>query len=646
MTISKIQPSITNREDTVIRKIMEGTASETGEQFFLALVENLATVLNVLGAWVTEFIADEYKLRARAFWLNGKFVSHYEYDIAGTPCEPVVCNKEMLHIDDNVIELFPNDPDLPSLNAVSYMGAPLLDSDKQLTGHLAVLNDKPMKKNSRDMAIFKIFAARAAAEMNRIRVEFEVRERELQLSSLFTNAIDAVIEFNNDFTITRSNPAATKIFQCDTGDLSGQDLSQFLTDKGKKKIQHLITELGKHPPETRAVWIPDGLQVVNCRKQKFPAEATLSCYEVRQQSFHVLIMRNVNKKLEAEKKIQALTAEAEYLREELREFQCCEGIIGESEDIIEILQDVEQVAGTESTVLVTGETGTGKEVVVRAIHQSSQRQDKPFIRVNCPAIPDALIESEFFGHEKGAFTGATTKRDGRFALADGGTIFLDEIGELPPHLQVNLLRVIQEGEFEPVGSSQTKRVDVRIIAATNRDLEQEVKEGRFREDLFYRLNVFPIKIPPLRVRGNDIILLAEYFIDRYAYQSGRSFNPLSAEDINRLKAYIWPGNIRELQNVIERAVVTSRDSRLNLYRALPEALYKTDTHELSTADSDQNTVRTMRELQEMERENIIRALEVSNWKVSGENGAAKMLDIPPTTLNSRIKALDIKRQLV
>jgi PAS domain S-box-containing protein len=644
MTVLKIQQSNTNNEDTVIRMILEGTASETGEQFFRALVENLATVLNVLGAWVTEFIEDEYKLRARAFWLNGKFISHYEYEIAGTPCEPVVCNKDMLHIDDNVIELFPKDPDLQSLNAVSYMGAPLIDSNNQLIGHLAVLNDNPMKKNDRDTAIFKIFAARAAAEMNRIRIESEVREREQQLSSLFNSAIDAVIEFTNDFIITRSNPAATKIFQCETGELIGQDLSKFLTDNGKKKIQHLITELGKHPPENRAVWIPDGLQIINCQKKEFPAEVTLSCYEVKQQAFHVLIMRNVNEKIEAEKKIRALTAEAEYLREELSEFQCCEGIIGESEKIIEILRDVEQVAGTESTVLVTGETGTGKEVIVRAIHQSSQRQTKPFIRVNCPAIPDTLIESEFFGHEKGAFTGATQKRDGRFTLADGGTIFLDEIGELPLHLQVKLLRVIQEGEFEPVGSSQTKRVNVRIIAATNRELEKEVKEGKFREDLYYRLNVFPIKIPPLRERGDDIILLAKYFIDKYANQSGHRFDSLSEEDIRRLQAYTWPGNIRELQNVIERAVVTSRNSRLNLYRALPEAFNEPGTFELSAVDTAQTSIRPMHELRKMERENIIRALEVSNWKVSGEMGAAKILDIPPTTLSSRIKALDIKRQ--
>jgi PAS domain S-box-containing protein len=644
MTNFKSSLSKMNEEDSVIRKILEGTAAETGEQFFCALVENLATALDVRGAWVTEFLEDSYRLRARAFWIDGRFISDYEYDIEGTPCEPVICNKDMLHVEDNVIELFPKDPDLLPLNAVSYMGAPLLDTNDQIIGHLAVLNDKSMQKNPRDMAIFKIFTARAAAELRRIRIETDIRDREQQLSSLFDNAIDVIIEFNDDFQITRANPSAEKIFQCDSGQLEGKDLSEFFTGEGKKKLHRLIQELGKQPPQNRSVWIPDGLKVVSCHKEEFPAEATLSCYEVRKKPCHVLIMRNVNERLEAEHKINALTAETEYLREELNEILCCEGIIGESDAIIEILKDVDQVANVESTVLITGETGTGKEVIVRAIHQSGIRKDMPLIRVNCPAIPDTLIESEFFGHEKGAFTGATTKRDGRFTLADGGTIFLDEIGELPLHLQVKLLRVIQEGEFERVGSSQTKKVDVRVIAATNRDLEQEVREGKFREDLYYRLNVFPIKIPPLRERGNDIILLVDFFIDKFSHQLGRSFEPLSAEDIHRLNAYNWPGNIRELQNVIERAVITSKDSKLNLARALPEAYSQSYLQEMSTPVINDNSVRTMSELQEIERDNIIRALDVSNWKISGEKGAAKILGVPATTLSSRLKTLNIKRQ--
>ena len=239
--------------------------------------------------------------------------------------------------------------------------------------------------------------------------------------------------------------------------------------------------------------------------------------------------------------------------------------------MIQVLNDVAQVAETDATVLILGETGTGKEVLARAIHAASRRRENAFIKVNCAAIPATLIESEFFGHEAGAFTGATKRRDGRFALADRGTIFFDEIGELPPDLQVKLLRVLQEGEFEPVGSSRTLKVDVRVLAATSRDLQQAVRHGKFRQDLYYRLNVFPIHLPPLRERGEDIELLAAEFAARLAKRMGRKIQALSREEIRRLRAYSWPGNVRELHNVIERALITSRDGTLNLDRALPRS---------------------------------------------------------------------------
>ena len=231
-----------------------------------------------------------------------------------------------------------------------------------------------------------------------------------------------------------------------------------------------------------------------------------------------------------------------------------------------------EVAATDATVLILGETGTGKEVIARSIHRTSRRHNKPLIKVNCAAIPATLIESELFGHEAGAFTGATKKRDGRFAMAHGGTIFLDEVGELPLDLQSKLLRVLQEGEFEPVGSSQTRKVDVRVLAATNRDLQRAIGEGKFREDLYYRLNVFPIELPPLRERRGDIGALAAAFAEKFAKSMGRSIEPLSADCIRRLEAYRWPGNVRELQNIIERAVITARDGKLNLDRALPESV--------------------------------------------------------------------------
>jgi transcriptional regulator with GAF, ATPase, and Fis domain len=338
-----------------------------------------------------------------------------------------------------------------------------------------------------------------------------------------------------------------------------------------------------------------------------------------------------------------LTVEAEYLREEIKELQNFDEIVGQSEPLLRLLHDVREVAQTDATVLILGETGTGKELVARAIHLASRRRDKPLVKVNCAAIPAALIESEFFGHEQGAFTGATKKRDGRFTLAHGGTIFLDEVGELPIDLQVKLLRVLQEGEFEPVGSSQTRKVDVRVLAATNRDLKQTVGEGKFREDLYYRLNVFPIEMPPLRERGDDISLLASAFANKFAQRMGRSIEPLSEDCVRRLKAYSWPGNVRELQNVIERGVITSRDGRLNLDRALPETGKMTATEAVSPEETAKK-VRTAKELAELERSNLVAAMEATGWRVAGDGGAAQLLGMKPTTLSSRMKALGIERK--
>jgi transcriptional regulator with GAF, ATPase, and Fis domain len=256
------------------------------------------------------------------------------------------------------------------------------------------------------------------------------------------------------------------------------------------------------------------------------------------------------------------------------------------------------------------------------------------------------MESEFFGHEKGAFTGATQRREGRFALANQGTIFLDEIGDLSLDLQAKLLRVLQEGEFAPVGSSYTKTVDVRVLAATNRDLQQLVKAGRFRDDLYYRLNVFPIEVPPLRERGDDILLLASAFAAKFAQRLGRRMEPPNDAHKTRLKAYGWPGNVRELQNVIERAVITSRDGRLNLERALPagagEPVREGAMSEAMSRDVSERILQ-IRELQQLERKNILRALESAEWRVAGKDGAAALLGMNPSTLNSRIRALRIAR---
>jgi transcriptional regulator with GAF, ATPase, and Fis domain len=323
------------------------------------------------------------------------------------------------------------------------------------------------------------------------------------------------------------------------------------------------------------------------------------------------------------------------LREEIDVNRMFEEIVGSSPALQVVLSGVAKVAPTDSTVLITGETGTGKELIARAIHKRSQRASRAFVSVNCAAIPRDLIASELFGHEKGAFTGATQRRLGRFESADGGTIFLDEIGELPAEMQIALLRVLQEREFQRVGGNESIRADVRVVAATNRDLQAAIADGRFRDDLFYRLNVFPIEVPALRERKPDIPLLVEYFVDRYASQAGKKITGISKKSMELLETYGWPGNIRELQNVIERSVIISDSENLSI----DESWF---ARQPATADS---AIQPFSEkLVAKEREMIESALAESNGRVAGPRGAAAMLGIPHSTLDSKIKALRINKQ--
>ena len=632
--------------DVALRKILEGTATETGEQFFKALVENLAAALNTHGAWVTEYFPESRRLKALAFWMGGQWLKDWEMVVNGTPCERVIDERCLIHIPDNLLEIYAEDPDVQAVGAASYMGMPLLDLDGKILGHLAVLDLRPMPPEPRAQALFQIFAARAAAELRRMRAEAQVREREQKLGRLVGSAMDAIIELDQHLKINQVNPAAEKVLGASAMALTGQTFTHFLAPDSREKLARLIIDLDTRPEGQRSLWIGGGLTATVHGGESFQAEATLSRFDVKREPFYTLVLRNVNDRLQAERKIESLTIEAEYLREELNELIGADEIIGRSDALLRVLDDVKEVAGTDATVLILGETGTGKELVARAIHLASGRRDKPLIKVNCAAIPATLMESEFFGHEQGAFTGATKKRDGRFALAHGGTIFLDEIGELPLDLQAKLLRIIQEGEFEPVGSSQTRKVDVRVIAATNRDLEKLLRAGQFREDLFYRLNVYPIKLPPLRERPDDIGMLATAFARNFARRMGRRLVPLSDDCVRRLQAYNWPGNVRELQNIIERAVITSRDGHLNLDRALPESV-NAAAAALGPVVADKPTaqhVRTAKEFEELERSNIIAALKAAEWKVAGEKGAAQLLGVKPTTLSSRMKALNIERK--
>jgi transcriptional regulator with GAF, ATPase, and Fis domain len=365
--------------------------------------------------------------------------------------------------------------------------------------------------------------------------------------------------------------------------------------------------------------------------------------------------KNADEKLKAayaelEKKVAERTAELQrlkdrlqeeniFLREELEELQAYGDIIGESPALKRVIRQIELVAPTDASVLILGESGTGKELVAREIHRHSNRRDRPMIKVNCATIPKELYESEFFGHVKGAFTGATRDRAGRFQAADGGTLFLDEIGEIPLELQGKLLRVLQEGEYERIGEERTRRVDVRIIAATNQDLKANVDRKLFREDLYYRLNVFPIEVPPLRARKEDVRPLADYFLSQVAQHMNLAKPQLTRSNLTQLQGYTWPGNVRELQNAIERAVILSRSGRL-MFDLPANHVNEATTDSCAggvSSNEDLPEVLSERQIIDLQRENMLAALKRCDWKIYGRDGAAQLLGLNPTTLIERKK---------
>jgi PAS domain S-box-containing protein len=632
-------------EEVVLRMLIESTAAVTGKKFFYNLVECMSKALGAEGAWCTVLNREKRTLKALAFLMKGEWFEDYEYDFTGTICEEVVMKDELVYYPDNIMDIYPASDTLRTFKAVSFLGSPLKDSDGTTLGYLSILDTRPIPDDPQLLGIFNIFADRAAAELRRLRAESKIKEREEKLTSLLDSAMDSIIELDSRLRVNLVNSSAEKLFGQKSVSLEGHDFTRFLTKESRIKLMSLLKELHSLPEGRKHLWVDGGLKAVTSNGSEFTAEATVSTFEKDRETFYTLILRNVNERIEASKRISSLMDEAKYLEEEIKDLGNFDDIIGESAPMLEVLRDVRQVAGTDSTVLILGETGTGKEVIARTIHKSSGRSEKPLIKVNCAAIPVHLIESEFFGHEAGAFTGATRKRDGRFTLADGGTIFLDEVAELSLDLQAKLLRVLQEGEFEPVGSSTTKKVDVRVIAATNRNLKKGVEKGEFREDLYYRLNVFPINLPPLRDRTDDIELFARSFADKFAKRMGREFHPLNDDCIRLLKSYPWPGNVRELQNVIERAVITSQGGRLDLHRSFPETSAQPAPKAFGPAESaPAGSILTLEEMKSFERENILKALASACGRIYGAGGAATLLGMNPSTLRSRMKALGIKRE--
>ncbi|NIN73086.1 MAG: PAS domain S-box protein [Gemmatimonadetes bacterium] len=464
----------------------------------------------------------------------------------------------------------------------------------------------------------------------RKQVEEALRASEERFAAIFRSAMDAIVIVDSELRISMLNQAAERVFKCTAAEILGRSFREFLCADSRAALDQCVRSVQRAESRYCYLWAPEGLSAVRADGERVPVEATVSLVEVGEQRLYAIILRDINDRMRSEAELQRLHEEMVYLQQELETTHGYGEIVGTAPPMKSVYEAIEKVAATDSTVLITGETGTGKELVARAIHAASPRKDKVLVRVNCAALPAGLIESELFGHEKGAFTGATSRKIGRFELAHGGTIFLDEIGDIPLDLQNKLLRVLQEGEFERLGDSQTRKVDVRVIAATNRELSDAIDEGLFRSDLFYRLNVFPIGVPALRERKKDIPLLVKHLVMKYSVKLGKNIESIPQAAMNALMAYDWPGNVRELENVIERAVILTTGTELELGDWLS-----------GSATAGPSRIRT---LEEVERDHINRVLEATGWRVRGDAGAAAFLGLKPTTLEARMKKLGIERQ--
>lgn len=626
MSSTSAQNQFSQDELIALRAIVEGTAHSTGEEFFRNLVQHLADAMGRGYALIAEF-AGPQRARTLAYWKKSAVVSNFEYDLAGTPCEEVV-RGQLCHHPTSVSAKFPLDTGLVEMGIDSYLGVPLVDPDGRHLGHLCVFDTQPMPEEPRNLLIFRIFAARASAELARLRVERELAESEQRFRDLYEEAPIAYVKEDLKSRFISANRAALRILGIAPDQVAttvGMSLVPN-TPSAQRRVREAFAKIGQGT-DTSGV-------VLELRRKDTGEPIWIQWWSKPDPSgdFTRTMFVDITERIQLEQEKARLTAHNVYLQDEIKSAHNFEEIIGQSPALLAALAKVERVAPTEATVLILGQTGTGKELIARAIHSRSGRRDKPFIKVNCATLPSGLVESELFGHEKGAFTGANSRRIGRFELAHGGTLFLDEIGELSVDLQAKLLRVLQEREFERVGGSTPIKSDVRIIAATNRDLLKGVQAKAFREDLYYRLNVFPIEMPPLKDRVQDIPLLVRFLVEKFAARVGRRIDQVSAQTMDRLKAYAWPGNVRELENVIERAIILASTETLEIE---PEMLPNTV--------SDSDVANRSATLEQLDREHIVAVLNQTRWVIDGDRGAARILGLHPNTLRSRMKKLGIAR---
>ena len=630
----------------LVFEIAQGVWRDTGEGFLRSLVRQLARALAADLVLVGSLQPGGAKIRTLAVHSSTSEIPAFEYDLSGTPCAGVI-EKRSCSYAQGVQQLFPADIQLAEMGAQGYVGAPLLDSSGRCLGLICAITRRPLANPKLAEAVLQIFAERAAAELERQQTEERWRgfvihgneaifrldlEQPISLDAPEDEQIEHYYQYA--FVADCNDQAAVLFGLPDAAGFIGARLEQIGPRADPEQVDRLRTFIREGCRFSQVERKLAGRTILMTRNGIIEDGKLLGAWvtdrdisELKQAEAQV---RSLNQELEQRvaelTKLRArLEQDNAYLKEEIRADHPSDEMVGASPAFRDLMTRINLVASTSATVLIQGETGTGKELVVRAIHNLSNRRDRPLVKVNCAAISAGLIESELFGHVKGAFTGASERRLGRFEYANGGTLFLDEVTELPLESQSKLLRALQEQEFEALGSNKTIKVDVRLLAATNRNLADAVREGRFRMDLYYRLLVVPVDVPPLRERREDIPELAQHFVRRYARQFGRPIDGIAPVMMQQLMAYDWPGNIRELENVLARAVALCEGRVLNA----PLTAATTET--------------TPRSLEEAERRHIENTLASTHWVLEGPQGAAAILGLNPSTLRSRMKRLGIQR---
>jgi len=613
-------------ELTALRALADGTVGEEGNVFH-GLARCLANATGTRHAFIAELTGPS-RIRPLGWWGLDALASAPELELEAPFAEAIARGDSFEQPSGVTTPLFGQGA-LASVPVQGLVAAPFGGRPGQPLGLLCACDGKALAPDPQRLLVLRILGARAGAELARRRAETALGEAQIY-RDLYEEAPIAYVHEDLESRFISANRTAQRILGLRPDQVVGNVGADMVpkTPDAQRRVQQALESVGRGT---------DTSGVVLELRRKDDGRAVFVQWWSRPEAdgkYTRTMFLDITERVLMEQEQARLKAQNLYLQEEIKSVHNFEEIVGRSPSLLSVLQKVEKVAGTDATVLITGETGTGKELIARAIHSGSRRRDRPLIKLNCAALPTGLVESELFGHEKGAFSGALQRRIGRFELAHGGTIFLDEIGEMPLDVQVKLLRVLQEKEFERIGGRETIKADVRVLAATNRDLRKAVAQGQLREDLFYRLNVFPVELPSLRERRDDIPLLVSFFLGKYGLLVGRQVDSVNAETMEQLMAYRWPGNVRELENLLERALILSTTNELHIE---PEIFAS------AGPPAPAGAAGAAKDLETLQRERILEALHDAGWVIEGDRGAAKQLGLHPNTLRSRIKKLGLKR---